>query len=78
VCMFAYNSGKGGAIVSKFQGAPGMVLRAKICACLGPKFGERVMGRGHKIGIFFSRDLAGTGQAIGAHTSAGGQCTLRR
>jgi len=58
--MLAYNSGTGGAIVSKFSVYPGMVLRAKVCAYLGQKFGEEVMDRGHKIGIFlFLRDLAG-------------------
>jgi len=37
-----------------------MVLRAKICACLGQKFGEGVMDKGQKIGIIlFSRELAG-------------------
>jgi len=51
------------------------------------KFGERVMGRGQKIGIFHSsRDrlamcygrqighAMSTRQAIGAHTGTGGQC----
>jgi len=49
-----------GSLSAGFQIAPGMVLHAKICACLGQKFGEVVMGRGQKISIIlFSRDLAG-------------------
>jgi len=44
VCLFAYNSEMGVALVSKFLWCPGMVL----CT----KFGERVMGRGQKVGIF--------------------------
>jgi len=48
VCLFAYNSKTGEAIVSKFSGF-WVVSRAK--------FGGRVIGRGQKIGIFrFSRD----------------------
>jgi len=87
--MFAYNSETGGAIVSNFSGCPGMVLCAKIGACVRPKIwggATGVMVRGQKIGIFLSsRDLAGhaqighcDGTAIGAHTGAGGQCTFRR
>jgi len=57
-----------------------MVLCAKICVCLGQKFGEGVMGRGQKIDIFSHGTLPamchskqighcdGTGQAIGTHT----------
>jgi len=73
-----------------FHGSPGMVLRAKICACLGQKFGEEMMARGKKIGIFsrgtlpavrHSRQFGhcdGTGQAVGTHTGTGGQCALCR
>jgi len=51
--------GNGKGVVSNFSGVPDMVSGVKICACLGQKFEEGVMGRGKKIGIFFSGDLAG-------------------
>jgi len=49
VCLFAYNSGTGGAVVSKFSVSQRWFYVQK--------FGKRVMGRGQKTGIFcFSQD----------------------
>jgi len=72
-----------------FQGVQGWFYAQKICAFLGQKFGEGLMDRGQKIGIFVSRGTLpamchskqighrnGTGQGIGAQTGAGGQCAL--
>jgi len=65
-----------------------MILLAKLCACSEQKFGEGVISRGQKIGFFSRATLlamchnkqighcSGIGQAIGAHTGAGGQCAL--
>jgi len=44
-----------GRLSPSFQGAPGMVLRAKISACLGEKFGEGSCAEARKLAFFFSR-----------------------
>jgi len=76
--MFTYKLETGGAIVSKFS-------------CWGKNLGRGSWVEARKLAFFFSRGTLpamrhskqighcdGTGQAIGAHTGAGGQCALRR